>query len=147
VGQGWTLDFWGTWRPTDYCFVPLPTQDDHFLVLAGDTAKFSAIPHFKGQGGAFRDLPDTLPYGSTVKVTATVRSLPGTTASLALWCHDLAPIPKNRYSAPIVPSSDWQDISILYTGTQTRNLRVHLLYTPGAGEIHVDKVLVEGLYT
>lgn len=50
-------------------------------------------------------------------------------------------------SEKITPQTDWQELSMLYTSTQTPNLRVHLHYFPGEGEIHVDKVTVEGLYT
>lgn len=70
-----------------------------------------------------------------------------TTASIQIWCHDMATNPKNRSSRQMTPSDDWQEISMLYTCTQTPHLRIHLLYFPGDGEIHVDKVTVERLYT
>ena len=147
AGQGWVLDFWGTWQPTDYCHVPMPTLDDHYLILSGDELRFREVPHFNGLGGAYRDLPGAMPYGQTVRVTATIRAVPGTTASVAIWCHDIAPNPKNRYSRRVTPGQAWEEISMLYTATDSTSLRVHLLYSPGLGEIQVDKVLIEGLYT
>jgi hypothetical protein len=147
AGQGWLLDFWGQWTPTPYIFVPQPTQNEHYLLLSGDESLFAQIPHFNNQGGAFKDLMDVLPYGQTVEIIARVRSVPGTTASLQLWCHDHAPNLKNRYTEPLVPGSEWQEISMLFTATQSSNLRVHLLFTPGAGRIHVDRVKVEVLHS
>jgi hypothetical protein len=99
------------------------------------------------QMGAYKDLDGILEYGVTVRVSAQVRSVPGTTASIQLWCHDNAPNAKNRYSAPITPSAAGETIQMLYTATHTSRLRVHLLYTPGQGAIQVDSVLVEGLAT
>lgn len=147
AGQGWILDFWGQWMPTEYIFIPQPTQNEHYLLLSGDSSVFAKFTHHKNQAGAFKDLMGVLSYGQTVKITAKVRSTSGTTASLQLWCHDHAPNPKNRYTEPVVPTSDWQEISMLFTSTQSRNLRIHLLYTPGVGEIHVDRVIVESLHT
>lgn len=147
AGQGWTMDFWGMWQPNQFCFVPQPTSDDHFLILTGDPAQFLQYNHFNGQGGAFRDFPSIMSYGQTVKVTAYIRATPMATATVALWCHDLVPNPKNRYSDSITPTEDWQELSMLYTSTQSPNLRVHLLYSPGAGQIQVDRVVIEGLYT
>jgi hypothetical protein len=147
VGQGWVLDFWGQWKPTDYIFIPPPSQNEHFLLLSGNNEVFSRFPHYNNQAGAYKDLMDVLSYGQTVEITAKVRSITGTAASIQLWCHDLAPNTKNRYTEPIVPSSDWQELSMLYTSTQTSNLRLHVLYTPGAGEIHVDSIKVEKLHT
>ena len=40
AGQGWVLDFWGQWRPTEYCYVPQPSGDNHYLLLKGDLALF-----------------------------------------------------------------------------------------------------------
>lgn len=147
AGQGWVLDFWGTWQPTRYAYVPLPSGDDHFLCLTGNQALFSAVPHFHGQGGAYKDLLGMLSYGQTVQVTARVRSVPGTTALVRLWCHDISPNPKNRYSAELTPPCQWQELSMLYTSTQSPNLRVHLLYTPGDGAIQVDRVTAEILHS
>jgi hypothetical protein len=147
AGQGWILDFWGQWKPTSYIFVPQPTQNEHYLVLSGDNSVFAEIPHFNNQSGAYKDMKEVLAYGQTVEITARVCSAPGTTSSMQLWCHDLAPNPKNRYTEPVTPSQDWQELSMLYTSTQSSNLRVHLLYTPGAGQIYVDRVRVERLYT
>jgi hypothetical protein len=147
AGQGWVLDFWGLWSPTNYNYVPPPSSNDHFMILSGDSRLFEEIPHYKNQGGAYKDLIDIFAYGQTAKVTARVRSLPETTAKIQLWCHDLSPTPKSRQTDAITPDQSWQEISMLYTSTQSRNLRIHLLYTPGDGQIQVDRVTVEGLYT
>ncbi|MBI3244337.1 MAG: hypothetical protein HYZ49_18820 [Chloroflexi bacterium] len=147
AGLGWVLDFWGQWKPTDYSYVPLPTGNDHYLVLSGDESQFSATNHYMSRGGAYKDLVNSLVYGQTIQVTVRVRSVPGTSASIQLWCHDLAANPKNRYSEKVIPQGEWQDISMLYTSTQTPHLRIHLLYFPGSGAIHVDKITVEKLHT
>ncbi len=147
AGQGWVLDFWGQWQPTNYIFVPPPTGNDHFMILSGNEKLFAEIPHYKNQGGAYKDLVNMFPFGATAKITLRVRSLPETTAKIQLWCHDIAPAPKSRYTDAITPDQLWQEISMLYTSTQTSNIRVHLLYTPGEGQIQVDSVTVEGLYT
>ncbi|MCE7915935.1 MAG: hypothetical protein DYH15_15050 [Nitrosomonas sp. PRO4] len=147
AGQGWNLDFWGQWQATNYIFVPPPSQNEHFLILRGDQKVFSEFPHYQNQGGAFKDLQNIFTYGQTVKITARVRALPGTKARIQLWCNDLHPNPKNRFSQPITPREQWEEISILYTSTNSPNLRIHLLYTPGDGEIYVDQVKVEGLFT
>lgn len=86
-------------------------------------------------------------YGETLKVTATVRSNPDTTARIQLWCHDIAPNNKNRFTEPFTPKSEWEDVSLLYTNTQSPNLRIYLSFYPGAGRILVDKVVVEKLPT
>ena len=147
AGQGWVLDFWGQWQPTNYCLVPLPTGDRHYLQLSGNSALFAQFPHFNNQMGAYKDLDGALQYGVTVRVSAFVASLPGTTAAIQLWCHDIMPNPKNRYSATITPSESGQIIEMLYTSTQAPTLRIHLLYTPGEGGILVDWARVEGLAT
>lgn len=147
AGQGWVLDFWGKWGPTNYIYVPHPVENNHFLVLSGDSSLFSQIPHYNNQGGAHKDLMDILSYGMSVRVSAKVKSLPETTAKIQLWCHDLAPNPKSRQSDAITPGQEWEEISIIYTSTQTHHIRVHLLYTPGIGEILVDSVTVDNLFT
>lgn len=147
AGLGWIMDFWGQWKSTEYNFVPMPSGNDHFMIFSGDGSLFEQFHHFNNQGGAHQDLMEIFAYGQTAKITARVRSVHNTTAKIQLWCSDLAPTPKNRYTNAIVPTQTWQEISMLYTSTQTPNLRVHLLYTPGEGQILVDNVKVEGLYT
>ena len=127
--------------------VPYPKGNDHYMMLSGDQKLFSEFPHFNNQGGAHKDLMEIFDYGQTAKITARVRSLPQTTAKIQLWCSDLAPTPKNRYTEAMTPDQSWHDISMLFTSTQTSHLRIHLLYTPGEGQIQVDSVKVEGLYT
>ncbi len=145
AGAGWVLDFWGQWGPTDYMNVPPPSGDDHYLVIRGNTDLFAE--HHKQQGGAFKDLLNIFSTGETVKVTATVKAHPGTTAKIRLWCHDNTEEGKSSYSDEITPSIDRQELSVLYTCRRSPNLRIHLLYAPGAGEIQVDKVLLEKLHT
>ncbi len=147
VGLGWILDFWGQWNQTNYCLVPPPSGNDHYLVLSGNEKIFTDIPHFNNQGGAFIDLRDIFSYGSSAEITARVRSISGTTAKIQLWCHDLSPNPKSRNTIAFTPDQSWQEISMIYTSTNSPHLRIHLLYTPGEGEIQVDRVMVDGLYT
>ena len=147
AGQGWQLDFWGQWKPTDYIHVPEPSGNDHYLLLSGDEEVYAKHYHWRDQAGACQDLMDIMTYGQSVRVSAIVRSTPGTTAKIQLWCHDIAPNEKNRKTDPITPEQSWHEISMIYTSTQSSHLRVHLLYTPGQGQIHVDRVIVEKLYT
>jgi len=147
VGLGWVLDFWGQWQPTPYSFIIQPSGDNHYLILSGNDKLFTEFYHYKNQGGAYIDLRDKFTYGTTARITARVRSLPNTTAKIQFWCNDLAPNPKDRFTNAITPDQLWQEISMLYTSTQSPNLRIHLLYTPGEGEIHIDRVTVEVLYT
>jgi hypothetical protein len=148
AGLGWNLDFWGQWQPTKYIYVPMPSKNEHYLTMSGDEELFNQIPHYNNQGGAYIDLRDIMDYGQTVRVTAyKVRSKPGTTAKLQLWCNDLYPNPKNRYSIALTPTEEWQEVSLFFTSTQSPHLRIHLLYSPGTGEIQVDRVSVETLYT
>jgi hypothetical protein len=147
AGLGWSLDFWGQWKPTDYIQVPLPSKNEHYLVMRGNDELFKQIPHFQNQGGAYIDLLDKLTYGQTIEITAKVRSKPNTTAQIQLWCNDLHPNPKNRYSEVITPTEEWQEVSLIYTSTQSPHLRLHLLYSPGDGEIQVDQVSIEVLFT
>jgi hypothetical protein len=147
AGDGWLMDFWGQNQPTNYIHVPEPLGNDHYLLLSGDDELYSKVKHWKDQGGACRDLENIMAYGQSVRVSARVRSTTGTTAKVQLWCHDIQPNEKNRKTDPITPGESWEDISMIYTSTQSPNLRVHLLYSPGEGEIHIDRVVVEGLYT
>ncbi len=141
VGENWVLDFWGKWQPTSFIHVPTTVGNDHYLVLSGDVAQFS--DHYLNGGGALKDLADILEYGDTIQVTARVRSAPNTSARIQLWCHDLAADEKSRLTDEITPSTEWKELSLLYTATRTKSLRIHLRYFPGSGEIHVDKVTVE----
>lgn len=145
IGAAWMLDFWGKWGPTEYMYVPPPNGDDHYLIMRGNEALFA--DHHKKQGGAFNDLLNVFLIGETVKVTAIVRSQQVTTAKIRLWCHDNTEEGKSSFSEEITPKKDWQELSVLYTCRRAPNLRIHLLYTPGTGEIQVDKVLVEKLHT
>ncbi len=147
AGLGWILDFWGQWQPTNYIYVPMPNKNEHYLTMSGDEELFNQVPHYNSQGGAYRDLRDIMDYGQTIRVTAKIRSRPGTTAKFQLWCSDLYPNPKNRYSIALTPTEDWQETSLLFTSTQSPHLRIHLLYSPGKGEIQIDQVRVESLYT
>ncbi|MCK4789699.1 MAG: hypothetical protein KAV87_38520 [Desulfobacteraceae bacterium] len=145
IGIGWQLDFWGSWQPSENIHIPRPLGNSHYLLMQGDIEQFKE--HYLSQGGAYKDLVNMLSYGQTVEVTARVRANPGTQATMQLWCHDLDPNPKSRFSDRITPAEEWQELSILYTATQTSNLRIHLLYHPGAGEILVDSVRVDILHT
>lgn len=147
AGNGWIMDFWGHYQPTEYMLVPEPLGDDHYMLLSGDDELFSKVYHWKDQGGAYKDFLKFLDYGLSVRVSARVRSTKGTTAKIQLWCHDINPNQKNRMTNAITPSESWEDISMVYTSTQSPDLRVHLLYSPGEGEIHIDRVVVEVLYT
>jgi len=123
--SNWKINHWGT----SYCKV----KEDGI--------------HFSGKGekeedGAHIDLMDSLKIGKEYKVECYAKSIVRTTGSIQIWCHDKIDKSisngESSKSDKVTPSKNGQVISMTFTAKYNNNLRCHLQYFPGDGDITVE---------
>jgi exo-beta-1,3-glucanase (GH17 family) len=92
-----------------------------------------------GGGGVYQDIGGLVP-GQFYRITARVRSAPGTAGQAILWVHDTAGAGQvaNGWRTP--SSSGWEEWAVHFIATGTGKLRIHLWYTGGAGTVYWDDV-------
>jgi len=139
---GWKIDDWRT-KDRDR-ISELIWIDGNHMIFTGDEDAFGDRDNKKGV--SHFDLRGRLKYGHSYEIQCRVRSDPGTKARVCLWCHDIHPEGgtsfKQRCTEQRTPRTDWEVIELVYTATQTNDIRIHLKYFPGPGTIHVDEVRV-----
>lgn len=141
-GTGWQVDYWRTenrGQLSDQIKI-----ENRRMRFTGDVSDFG--DRRNNHGVSYIDLNGRLRPGRSYEVQCRARSDPGTTARFRLWCHDIygegGISYKDRWTEERTPTTEWEDIKLVYTATQTKDLRIHLRYFPGKGTIYVDEVQV-----
>lgn len=125
TSKNWILGFWDS----EACI------ENNYLKLYGGK-----------KGGAYKDIIGIIEQGQKYRVLCKARKIPyQATCGFNIWLHDISGIrepARGGESGPIILKSDWDAIEVDFTGTDSHNLRIHLGYLPGAGEINIKEVRV-----
>lgn len=127
--EPWNLNHWGS--------VCASIQGDQML-FKGTTAP-------KGTDGSHINLLNLLEIGNTYEIVCNAKSSSGTTGLFQLWCHDNTgeKIYGSNAATPYnTPSTKGDVIKLLFRADYNSNIRIHLQYTPGQGQIIISDVRV-----
>lgn len=98
--------------------------------------------------GCHIDLNDILTIGKIYKISCFARSAPNTTGKFQLWCHDNIGIDPHG-SGNTIPyatsSTEGERCSLQFEPKFNGNLRIHLQYMPGEGQIEVSDIKITEL--
>ena len=87
-----------------------------------------------------------LKVGNRYKVSCFARALPNTTGRFQLWCHDnieKGSSTENSYAVSYyTPSVEGERCSLVFEAKTNGNIRVHLQYSPGEGQIEVSDIRI-----
>jgi len=105
-----------------------------------NTGTFS-LAESGGGGLVYRDFSGLLP-GQYYRVKVHARSDPGTSGQAELYVHDTTGA-NTVVDGPRTPSnSGWDEFAVLFLATGTGKIRIHLVYSGGAGTVYFDDVQV-----
>lgn len=127
--DGWILNHWGS---------SCASVKDNQMIFTGLTAP-------NGTDGSHIDLLNLLEIGNTYEVVCNAQSSEGTTGLFQLWCHDNTgeKIHGSHCATPYqTPKRGGDIVKLLFRAEYNTNLRIHLQYTPGPGQITVTDVRV-----
>lgn len=124
----WQLNHWGS---------NCASLENNKMVFKGTFAP-------NGNDGSHKDFLNHLEIGSTYEIECSVKSAVNTTGKFQLWCHDkLSEISGVSVSTPYkTPSINGEIISLIFKSEYNENIRIHLQYTPGQGQIEVSYVKI-----
>lgn len=99
-------------------------------------------PH--GTDGSHIDLFNILEPGSRYIVTCMAKSTQNTTGEFQLWCHDKIGEPNGVSSSSQykTPPLEGERVSIEFDALFNENIRLHLQYKPGEGQIEVSEIKI-----
>jgi hypothetical protein len=134
IDNSWRLNHWGS---------DVASIKNGKMIFAGLKTRL-------GSDGSHIDLKDILKVGSFYKVTCFQKALnPNTNGKFQLWCHDDIGIEPKGSSAAILyatPSVEGERCSLRFEAKYNTNIRVHLQYEPGEGQIEVSDVRIAELF-
>jgi len=113
--------------------------------LAGDTMIFSGLSAPQGVDGSHVDLNNILEIGNTYEISCFVKSVLNTNGMFKLWCHDNTGITPNGSDESTdfkTPSVDGEFIKLYFKAKYNNNIRIHLQYKPGQGQIEVRDIRI-----
>ena len=122
----WNLNHWGS---------NCASIVDNKMIFAGTSAP-------NGTDGSNIDFLNSLEIGSTYEVTCHVKSTKNSTGKFQLWCHDNSgEINLVSVLTPYkTPCTKGEIISLVFKPQSNKNIRIHLQYSPGSGQIEVSYV-------
>jgi hypothetical protein len=131
----------------DVSVTPLPPNGDFETAslspwaIAGGNAVVGTVSHSGGyaatlggtttQSWIYQDVAGLIP-GQQYQVTAWVKSNTSSTNGVEVWLHDTQEA--GIAYTEISPTANWQQITTLFTATNTGKLRIHLVQIPGTAE-------------
>lgn len=110
--------------------------------LVGGKMVFSGVYAPKGTDGSYIDLHNIFEIGKTYEISCFVKSELNTNGMFQLWCHDKTSSGVNVSTNFKIPSIDGEKISLYFKADFNKNIRIHLEYKPGEGQIEISNVKV-----
>ena len=98
--------------------------------------------------GSHINLKDILKVGSIYKISCFVKASPNTTAKFQLWCHDKLGKEQTGIDSAIpyaTPSLDGDKCYLRFEAKYNTDIRIHLQYQPGLGQIEVSDIKITEL--
>jgi len=132
INNLWVLNHWGS---------DVASIENGKMIFKGLSARLKT-------DGCHINLIGILKIGSFYKVSCFVKALPNTTGEFQLWCHDKLGKDPQGIEAAIpyaTPSVAGEKCSLRFEAKNNTNLRIHLQYLPGAGQIEVSDVKITEL--
>lgn len=129
INKLWRLNHWGS----------------RCAKIVGDRIVFTGTSAPEGEDGSHIDLNNFLEIGKSYKVTCWAKSSSGTDGVFRLWCHDqTGAIPTGSVAATLfrTPAQEGEEIGLTFTAEYNKNIRIHLQYKPGIGEIEISDVKI-----
>ena len=131
--ENWRLNHWGS----------------NCARIEGNRMIFSGLTAPNGTDGSHIDYTNLLEIGASYEITCFAKSQKNTKGQFQLWCHD-----KTGEINGISVSTDYKTpstkgnlVSINFPAKFNQNIRIHLQYNPGEGEIEISDVTIYKLST
>ncbi len=127
INNLWRLNHWGT----------------NYASIVGDKMVFKGTGAGHGVDGSHIDLNNILEVGKVYEISCFVRSDENSTGMFQLWCHDQTGITPDgaKEASPFqTPSIRGEIVKLNFRADYNKNIRIHLQYTPGLGQIEVSNV-------
>ena len=134
INNAWRLNHWG----------------GNVAQIIKDKMIFTGTTAPKGQDGSHIDLGGQLEIGKAYEISCFAKSFKNTNGKFQLWCHDQInnePTGEHEASPYKTPSTKGETISLKFKASYNQNIRIHLQYSPGVGQIDVSKVQIYELTT
>lgn len=93
--------------------------------------------------GSHIDIKGTLEIGKCYEVCCLARSLPESEGLFQLWLHDNAGSQSYGVDVKtdfIKPTQEGEEIKLLFEPRFNKDVRIHLQYTPGKGQVEIESV-------
>jgi hypothetical protein len=113
--------------------------------LVDNSMIFEGITAPKGEDGSHINISDFLEIGKSYEISCFAKSQPNTNGLFRLWCHDQTGQIQSRVSESSefkIPSIQGETISINFRASYMRDIRIHLQYKPGVGQIEISSVKI-----
>lgn len=130
INNLWILNHWGS---------DVASINDGRMIFKGTKTRLE-------MDGSHVNLANILKIGKIYVVSCFVRALPGTTAEFQLWCHDnigVEPYGSENAIPYATPAIEGSRCNLRFVATQNTNLRIHLQYRPGNGQIEVSDIRIK----
>ncbi len=99
----------------------------------------------KGEDGSNINVNDFLEIGKNYEISCFVKSTANTNGMFRLWCHDQTGEIQSRVNETsefTTPSLQGDIVTVPFKASYNRNIRIHLQYKPGLGQIEVSSVKI-----
>lgn len=129
INSSWRLNHWGS----------------NCASIINDKMIFKGTFAPKGTDGSHIDLNNLLEIGKTYEVSCLTKSLTNTNGMFQLWCHDKTGTKPDGASETTkfkTPSTEGERIKLNFKAVYNNNIRLHLQYKPGQGQIQVSDVKI-----
>jgi len=116
--------------------------------LVGDKMVFIGTSAPKMTDGSHITLSNLLEVGKTYEISCFAKSVGDTDGMFQLWCHDntgAQPQGTNEQTAYKTPSTKGERVGLNFKANYNPNIRIHLQYSPGKGQIEVSDVIINEL--
>jgi hypothetical protein len=129
LNNSWKLNHWGS---------TCARLINNKIIFEGTSAP-------QGEDGSHIDINDFLDIGKTYEISCLAKSTMNANAMFRLWCHDQTGEIQSRVSVTTdfkTLSVQGEIISLTFKASYNRNVRVHLQYKPGLGQIEISSVKI-----
>ena len=129
INNLWRLNHWGS----------------NCANIVGNKMIFSGISAPKKTDGSHINLNNILEIGMTYEISCFAKSDLNTNGMFQLWCHDktgVKPDGSNSSTPYKTPKIEGEIIKLNFKAEYNKNIRIHLQYTPGQGQIEVSDIKI-----
>jgi hypothetical protein len=126
--NAWNLNHWG----------------HNYAKIIDNILVFKSQPDSSLDDGSHIDFKGLLEIGNTYEVSCFVKAQENSTCKFQIWCHDKIAEPNGVSKATVffTPSSSGEFVKLIFKAEFNRDVRIHLQFSPGKGEISVSDVKV-----